>query len=80
MNERMKYILRLISAVVVALGGVGWIVIYIIDMFVNKSPATPGTIIVPFLGVCLLGIGVLLIIYTVNEQKSQNNSSNDKDK
>ncbi len=78
MNDHTKYILRLISAVVVALGGIGWIVMFVLDIFVNKSPMTPGTIIIPFLGICLLGIGVLLVIYTLNEQKNQNDKSDDK--
>lgn len=78
MNDHTKYILRLISAIVVALGGIGWIVMFVLDIFVNKSPMTPGTIIIPFLGICLLGIGILLIMYTLNEQKNQNDKSDDK--
>lgn len=78
MNDHTKYILRLISAIVVALGGIGWIVMFVLDIFVNKSPMTPGTIIIPFLGICLLGIGILLIMYTLNEQKNQNDKYDDK--
>ncbi len=76
-NDRLKYIFRIISSCIVALGGIGWIAVFLIDTFINKTAVTPGAVIIPVLGLCLAGIGILLLIYTISEHKNHKNSSND---